>query len=325
MGSPRTVLAGSGPRWVRTASEIAGPLRAPAVTAGESESEVTRHPPLWPRAAKQHGAGFEPLTQSRRGPVALANEARGRLGRASPSGSACDRRRHAGARLVVAGRGLRVPVASASGDLSVDSGRQHAALTCAIGVGSGRDDGTGRAFQARDRWGHIGATSGPRTTGSQRTTTITGGLSSDQLTGHTPPPPQVAAAVLGSLTRKRSPRMAPPWTAYNEAQGMPTPPRTSKTQVARRLSTWPPGGLTLEGVGSRSVPCLGRAGAATISEPWSPADNSGMQTCRSQHVPAHHRWPRTRLPALLRQRFGVRVPGGAPLGPAVARQYRPRP
>jgi hypothetical protein len=143
--------------------------------------------------------------------------------------------------------------------------------------------------------------------------------------GTLPPPPQVAAAVLGSLTRKRSPRMAPPWTAYNEAQGMPTPPRTSKTQVARRLSTWPPGGLTLEGVGSRSVPCLGRAGAATISEPWSPADNSGMQTCRSQHVPAHHRWPRTRLPALLRQRFGVRVPGGAPLGPAVARQYRPRP
>jgi hypothetical protein len=27
-----------------------------------------------------------------------------------------------------------------------------------MGEASGRDDGTGRAFQTRDRWGHIGAT-----------------------------------------------------------------------------------------------------------------------------------------------------------------------
>ena len=45
----------------------------------------------------------------------LANEVSGRDGPVSPSSSACDRRRHAGARLVLAGRALRVPVASASG------------------------------------------------------------------------------------------------------------------------------------------------------------------------------------------------------------------
>jgi hypothetical protein len=49
-----------------------------------------------------------------RGPAALANEASGHRGRASPSGGACDHRRHGGARLALAGRALRVPVAPAS-------------------------------------------------------------------------------------------------------------------------------------------------------------------------------------------------------------------
>jgi hypothetical protein len=71
--------------------------------------------------------------------------------------------------------------------LAVNNGRSEDTLTCAIGVGSGRDDGTGRAFQARDRWGHIGATSGPRTTGSQRTTTVTSGPASCQFTSHIRP------------------------------------------------------------------------------------------------------------------------------------------
>jgi len=53
-----------------------------------------------------------------RGPAALANEASGRRGRASPSGWACDHRRHPGARLALAGCALRVPVAPASGGLS---------------------------------------------------------------------------------------------------------------------------------------------------------------------------------------------------------------
>ena len=48
-------------------------------------------------------------------PGGLANEASGHRGRTSPSGSACDRRRHAGARLVLVGLALRVPVASATG------------------------------------------------------------------------------------------------------------------------------------------------------------------------------------------------------------------
>jgi hypothetical protein len=51
-----------GPRWVRAASETAGPRWAPAVTAGVPESQVTQHSPLRPRPAKQRGAGFEPLT-----------------------------------------------------------------------------------------------------------------------------------------------------------------------------------------------------------------------------------------------------------------------
>ena len=44
------------------------------------------------------------------------------------------------------------------------------------------------AFQARDPRGHIVATSGPRTTGSQRTRTATIGRASARLTGRTPPP-----------------------------------------------------------------------------------------------------------------------------------------
>ena len=42
----------------------------------------------------------------------LANEASGRRGRASPSGSACDHRCYSRASLVLAGRALRVPVAT---------------------------------------------------------------------------------------------------------------------------------------------------------------------------------------------------------------------
>ena len=71
--------------------------------------------------------------------------------------------------------------------LTVNNGRPHGALACAIGVASGWDDGTGRAFQARDRWGHTGATSGPRTTGSQRTTAVTTGQTTAQLTEQTRP------------------------------------------------------------------------------------------------------------------------------------------
>jgi hypothetical protein len=86
----------------------------------------------------------------------LANEASGRRGLASPSGSGCDRRRHAGA---LGPRRPCPPRARSTGNwrsLAVNNGRQHTALTCTIGLASGRDDATGRAFQARD----IGATSG---------------------------------------------------------------------------------------------------------------------------------------------------------------------
>jgi hypothetical protein len=64
----RSVLVGRalqardpGPRWVRTASGMPGPRRAPAVTAGKLEPQVTPHPPPQPRTANRHGTGFEPL------------------------------------------------------------------------------------------------------------------------------------------------------------------------------------------------------------------------------------------------------------------------
>ena len=47
-------------------------------------------------------------------------------------------------------------------------------------------------------WGHVGATSGPRTTGAQRTRTVTVGLSSAQLTD------QAEADVAG---RRDAPRL----------------------------------------------------------------------------------------------------------------------
>jgi hypothetical protein len=71
--------------------------------------------------------------------------------------------------------------------LTVNDGRFEERLSCGIGVASGQDDGAGRAFQARDRWGHIGATSGPQTTGSQRTTTVTSGPASSQVMCHVRP------------------------------------------------------------------------------------------------------------------------------------------
>jgi hypothetical protein len=62
---------------------------------------------------------------------------------------------------------------------------------------------SGRAFQARDWWGHIGATSGPRTTGSQRTTAVTSGTTSCQLTRPFGQTAQVAVRAGRSLTQKR--------------------------------------------------------------------------------------------------------------------------
>jgi hypothetical protein len=61
------------------------------------------------------GRGLLPdaTCRSCRPPADRCQQGKGRLGPASPSGSACDRHRHTGARFVLAGRALRVPVASA--------------------------------------------------------------------------------------------------------------------------------------------------------------------------------------------------------------------
>jgi hypothetical protein len=72
------------------------------------------------------------------------------------------------------------------------------------GVASGVNGPPGRAFQACDRWGHIGATPGPRTTGSQRTTPVNTGPPSAEVTGLTPPPAAGRRDPRRSLTRKRS-------------------------------------------------------------------------------------------------------------------------
>jgi hypothetical protein len=60
------------------------------------------------------------------------------------------------------------------------------------------------ATLARDRWGHIGATSGPRMIGSQRTTRVTSGPASCQFTSHIRPDSAGRHLRQGSLTRKRS-------------------------------------------------------------------------------------------------------------------------
>jgi hypothetical protein len=56
---------GAGPRWVRTASEAAGPRRAQAVITGVPQSEVTGHPR--PRTTVVRGAGRRVRTSQRAG------------------------------------------------------------------------------------------------------------------------------------------------------------------------------------------------------------------------------------------------------------------
>jgi hypothetical protein len=79
--------------------------------------------------------------------------------------------------------------------------------------------------------GHVGATCGPQMTGSQRTTAITTGPSSAQLTRHTPHGPQVAVTHLGSLTQKQK-RSADSRPAHSPLEPKPS---------GKRLTTcrWP--------------------------------------------------------------------------------------
>jgi hypothetical protein len=75
------------PRRVRTPPETPGPRRAPAVTTSAQQPQLTRPSPQPPGTAKQHRAGFEPLTPSpQRLPRASGPCQRGRRhrGRARP-------------------------------------------------------------------------------------------------------------------------------------------------------------------------------------------------------------------------------------------------
>jgi hypothetical protein len=86
-------------------------------------------------------------------------------------------------RWVLVGRALRCPSIGLWRSLTVNNGRQHTALTCTIGVGSGQDDGTGRAFQARDLVGPHRSHELPDRSGQHRSYRS----ASPQLTGRTPP------------------------------------------------------------------------------------------------------------------------------------------
>jgi hypothetical protein len=99
---------------------------------------------------------------------------------------------------------LRAPMNGHERSITVNPSPSLGAVTWAADPRPQPPENAGCAFQARDRWGHIGATSGPRTTGSQRTTPVTIGQATTQLTEHTCSSPQVVAPRPGSLTRKGS-------------------------------------------------------------------------------------------------------------------------
>jgi hypothetical protein len=108
---------------------------------------------------------------------ALANEASGCPGRASPCGRAgaeAPGPSHVGPRRPCPRRARSIGIWRSA---TVNNGRSHTDLTCAIGVVSGVDGLPGRAFQARDR----GATSGPHSTGGSRTTPDSSGRPTPQL------------------------------------------------------------------------------------------------------------------------------------------------
>jgi hypothetical protein len=95
-------------------------------------------------------------------PSAAANEAGGRRGRASPSGSACNHRRPARASLVLAGRALRVPVASVPDGQprTTAVGMEAAELRHRQSIPAGRSAGTRLPSSGPlgPHWGHIRAT-----------------------------------------------------------------------------------------------------------------------------------------------------------------------
>jgi hypothetical protein len=80
----------------------------------------------------------------------------------------------------------RAPTSAPDG-LQRTIARSGDALSCIISEASGLNRALGRAFQACGRRGHIGATSGPRTSRSQRTTPVTSSAVSSQLIGHIRP------------------------------------------------------------------------------------------------------------------------------------------
>jgi hypothetical protein len=135
---------------------------------------------------------------------ALANEASGCLGRASPCGRAgaeAPGPSHVGPRRPCPRRARSIGIWRSA---TVNNGRSHTDLTCAIGVVSGVDGLPGRAFQARDRWATSGPHPGhnrPDRSGQHRSTPAHHLPRSPSTLPH---PPQVAAIPRRSLTQKWS-------------------------------------------------------------------------------------------------------------------------
>ena len=136
---PRTAGTGAsrdcgrpGPRRVRTLPETPGPRRAPAVTTGAQEPQVTRPSPLPPGTAKQQRAGFEPLTPAAAGlrplPTRLASPWTGLAHRPR-----WYRRHQARATVVLTGRATTVPfTADVNGRKRTPTDNPPAAMTCAV-------------------------------------------------------------------------------------------------------------------------------------------------------------------------------------------------
>jgi hypothetical protein len=119
------------------------------------------------------------------------------------------------------------------------------------------------------RWATSGATSGPRTSRSQPTIAVTTGPASASLPGTLPCPPQVARALLRSLTRKRS-----------QVQTLSRPPAITAAQAGSsdpdcRLSHPAPGRQAANGqqprTNRRADIALTGAGQCAGTAGWRPA------------------------------------------------------
>jgi hypothetical protein len=182
-----------------------------------------------------------PLMKSEARPAAvprsrLANEARGRPGRASPCTRACAVPRRAASLARTRRRAPSVPVAPASsGHTRSTAATDGRAASWADGRPPRLADRPGGAFQARDR----GATSGPHSTGGSRTTADSGGRPTPQLNSFVRSELQVVRSAGFSLARRKpgvqipSP---PPHNSPGHRPGGSLPPGRRRSRFLHRAA-----------------------------------------------------------------------------------------